>query len=206
MYIPKLYREEDRQEILSFLQHNNFATIVSYDGERPVATHTPVEVVAAGDESLTVYGHISGANPQRHFLTGQEILLIFQGPHTYISPRWYNHVNVPTWNYLIVHLYGQARPVEGEELYALLSRLVQHHEANSAYRLEGLPPDFVEKEMKGVFGFAIDVSRLEAGYKLSQNRNEEDYTNIVQQLEERSDDDSKKIARAMRRKRQKPAL
>lgn len=201
MYVPKLFREEDREEILTFLRQNNFATIVTYDGERPVATHTPVEVVEDENGALVVYGHFSGANPQRKSLIGQEILLIFQGAHTYISARWYNHVNVPTWNYMIVHLYGTARPVQGEELHALLSRLVQRHEPDSAYRLESLPPDFVAKEMKGVFGFAVDVTRLEAGYKLSQNRNDEDYRNIIHELDQREDDDSKKVARTMRRKR-----
>ena len=201
MYIPKLFREEDREEILSFLGQNNFATVVSYDGERPVATHTPVEVVETGDGGLVVYGHFSGANPQRKSLIGQEILLIFQGAHTYISARWYNHVNVPTWNYMIVHLYGTARLVEGEELYGLLSRLVQHHEPDSAYRLESLPQDFVKKEMKGVFGFAVDITRVEAGYKLSQNRNDEDYRKIIHELDRREDDASKNVAGAMRRKR-----
>jgi len=201
MYIPKLYREEDREEILGFLRRNNFAAIVSFDGERPVATHIPVEVAESAEGGLTVYAHFSAANPQRNSLAGGEILLIFQGPHTYISPRWYNHVNVPTWDYMIVHLYGQTRPVEGEELRALLSRLVQHHEPASDYRLENLPPDFVDKEMKGVFGFAVDVTRVEAGYKLSQNRNDEDYRNIIAQLERRGDEASHQVAAAMRKNR-----
>jgi transcriptional regulator len=205
MYIPKLYQEEDREEILSFLRQNNFATLVSYDGERPIATHAPVDVVEAKNGSLTVYGHISSANPQRNTLSGQEILLIFRGPHTYISPRWYNHVNVPTWDYMIVHLYGNGRTVEGEELHALLSRLIQHHESGSTYRFEGLPPDFVENQIKGIIGFAVDITRVEAGYKLSQNRNDEDYWNIIQQLDHRTDDDSKKVASAMRARRKKTA-
>ncbi len=203
MYIPKLFREEDRDDILAFLQKNNFATLVTFDGRRPLATHTPVEVVEDGQGGLTVYGHISRANPQKETLLGQELLLIFQGPHTYISPRWYNHVNVPTWNYMIVHLNGQGREVAGEELYALLSRLVQRHEASSDYRLESLPPDYVEKEMNGVFGFAVAVTRVEASYKLSQNRNDEDYENIIAQLYRRDDENSHQIAKSMRARRKK---
>ncbi len=205
MYIPKLYREEDREEILTFLRQNNFATLVTYDGERPIATHAPVDVVEAENGNLTVYGHIASANPPRNTLTGQECLLIFQGPHTYISPRWYNHVNVPTWNYTSVHLYGNGRTVQGEELYALLSRLIQHHESGSSYRFEGLPPDFVEKMVKGIIGFAVDITRLEAGYKLSQNRSDDDYWNIIDHLDQRPDDDSKKVAGAMRARRDKTA-
>ena len=96
---------------------------------------------------MTILGHMSRANPQWRSFGEQEVLLIFQGAHTYISPRWYSHVNVPTWNYMMVHLYGKMRVVEGDELYSLLSRLVQKHEVHTSYSLEGLPQDFVRREM-----------------------------------------------------------
>lgn len=202
MYIPALYREDDRKEILAFLKQNSFPAIVSFDGEKPIATHTPIEVVDDESGKITIYAHISRANPQWKTFGEQEVLLIFQGPHTYISPRWYNHVNVPTWNYMMVHAYGKVRLLQGDELFGLLSRLVRNHEANSQYRLEGLPQDFVQKEMKGLVGFAIDVIRLDASYKLSQNRNDEDHENIVQELDKREDVDSAKVAGAMRKKRE----
>ncbi len=202
MYIPKLYREEDRDIILEFLRQNDFPGLVTYDGEKPVATHLPVELTVR-EGSMTIYGHMSRANPQWKTFGEQEALLIFQGPHTYISARWYGHINVPTWNYMIVHVYGKARLVEGEELYSLLSRLVKKHEANSTYRLESLPPDFVEKEIQGVVGFAIDVARIEAAYKLSQNRNERDYENVLRELEKRGDEYSKEIADSMRKTRER---
>lgn len=201
MYIPKYYREEDRQKILAFLKQNNFPAIVSFDGERPIATHTPVEVVENEHGNVTIYAHISRANPQWKTFDDQEILLIFQGAHTYISPRWYNHINVPTWNYMVIHVYGKVRLLPDDELYAFLSRLVQRHEMNTSYTLEGLPQDFVQKEIRGVVGFAIDVTRIDAGYKLSQNRNDEDHENIVQELDKRGDPDSMKVASAMRAKR-----
>lgn len=202
MYTPKYYREEDRQKILAFLKQNNFPAIVSFDGKRPVATHTPVEVVENENGDITIYAHMSRANPQWKTFDEQEVLLIFQGAHTYISPRWYNHVNVPTWNYMMVHVYGKVRLLQGEELFGLLSRLVRNHEASSQYRLESLPQDFVQKEIKGVVGFAIDVTGVDAGYKLSQNRNDEDHENIVQELDKRGDVDSAKVAGAMREKRE----
>lgn len=201
MYIPTLYREEDREKILAFLIQNNFPAIVSFDGERPVATHTPVEVAEDGNGKITIYAHISRANPQWKTFGEQEILLIFQGAHTYISPRWYNHVNVPTWNYMMIHVYGNARLLQGDELFALFSRLVHNHETDTSYSLESLPQDFVQKEMKGTVGFAIDVTRIEAGYKLSQNRNDEDHENIVRELDKRKDEGSAKVAGAMREKR-----
>ncbi len=200
MHIPKYYREEGCERIVAFLKQNNFPALVTYDGERPVATHAPVEVVE-DDNGMTIYGHMSRANPQWKTLGEQEVLLIFQGAHTYISPRWYNHVNVPTWNYKIVHVYGRVREMRGNDLFALLSRLVQNHESSTSYRLEELPQDFVQKEMKGVFGFAVDVTRIDAGYKLSQNRSDEDHENIVANLNKREDEYSKEIAESMREQR-----
>jgi transcriptional regulator len=127
MYIPKLYREEDREKIIEFLKQNNFPALVTHDGEKPIATQLPVEVVETKDSGqrtedagLRIYGRMSRANPQWRSFGGQEVLLIFQGAHTYISPRWYDHVNVPTWNYMMVHVYGKVRLVEGAELYSLL--------------------------------------------------------------------------------------
>lgn len=201
MYTPKLYREEDREKIIEFLKQNNFPVLVSHDGEKLVATHLPVEIIAGEEGALTILGHMSRANPQRKSFGEQEVMFIFQGAHTYISPRWYNHVNVPTWNYMMVHVYGKVRAVEGEELYSLLSKLVGKHEVGTSYSLEGLPLDFVEKEMKGVFGFAVDVTRFDAGYKLSQNRNDEDYENIIHELEGRGDENSLGVAKGMRKAR-----
>lgn len=201
MYVPKLYREEDRERILEFLKQNNFPALVTHDGEKPIATHLPVELIEAEDGALTILGHMSRANPQWKSFGEQEVLLIFQGAHTYISPRWYDHVNVPTWNYMMVHLYGKVRVVEGEELHSLLSRLVKKHEEPAAYSLESLPQDFVQKEMKGVVGFAVDVTRIDASYKLSQNRNDTDHENIIHELEGRGDENSAGVAKAMRSRR-----
>ena len=197
MYIPKLYREEDREKIIEFLKQNNFPALVSRDGEKLVATHLPVEVIEGKEGTLTILGHMSRANPQWKSFGEQEVLLVFQGAHTYISPRWYNHINVPTWNYMMVHVYGKVCAVEGEKLYSLLSSLVRRHEAGTSYSLEGLSEDFVKKEMKGVFGFMLDVTRIDASYKLSQNRNNEDHETIVRELQKRKDENSLGVAKEM---------
>lgn len=202
MHIPKYYREEDHEKIVAFLRQNNFPALVSFDGEKPIATHLPVEVAEAENGQVTIYGHISRANPQWKTFGKQEVLLIFQGAHTYISPRWYNHINVPTWNYMMIHVYGQVRILQESEAFALLSRLVHQHETNTTYSLEGLPADFVAKEIKGIVGFAIDITRIDAGYKLSQNRNDADHENIIRELEKRGDAESARVASAMREKRE----
>ena len=202
MYIPKLYREEDRVKILEFIQQNDFATLITHDGEKPVASHLLMGILEEG-ETLFINGHMSRANPQwKTFDKNPEVLVIFQGPHTYISPTWYNHINVPTWNYQSVHVYGKPYIItEYDQVYALLKRLIDRYESNSHYQLETLPKDFVEKEIKGIIAFQIEVTRIEANYKLSQNRKDEDYANIMAQLEKRADDFSHDVAEAMRENR-----
>src|SRR5262245_42711625 len=202
MYIPKLYCEEDRAKILEFLRLNDFATLVTYDGDKPVASHLLMGILEEG-ETLSVNGHMSRANTQwKTFEKNHEVLVIFQGPHTYISPTWYNHINVPTWNYQSVHLYGKPRIItDYDETYELLKRLIDRYESNSHYQLETLPNDFVEKEIKGIVAFQIEVTRIEANYKLSQNRKDEDYANIILKLDERPDDLSHGVADAMRENR-----
>ena len=203
MHIPKLYREEDRAKILEFIRQNDFAVLVTHDGEKPVASHLLMEVLEEGD-TLYVNGHMSRANSQwKTFEINPEILVIFHGPHTYISPIWYNHVNVPTWNYQSVHVYGKPRIItEYDEVYDVLRRLVNRYETGSHYNMETLPQDFVEKEIKGIVAFQIEVTRVEANYKLSQNRKDEDHANIITRLEEeRTDDLSHRVAEAMRQQR-----
>ena len=202
MYIPKLYREEDRAKILEFIRQNDFAVLVTYDGEKPVASHLLMEVVE-DDETLFINGHLSRANSHwKTFEKNPEALVIFHGAHTYISPTWYNHVNVPTWNYQSVHVYGKPRIItEHDEAYSILKRLVDRYETNGHYKLETLPQDFVEKEIKGIMAFQIEVTRIEANYKLSQNRKDEDHANIINRLEERTDDLSHAVAEAMRQNR-----
>ena len=114
---------------LSFFDKMNLPRLVTYDGEKPTASHLLMEVVEDG-ERLFVNGHMSKANPLwKTFEKNPEVLVIFQGPHTYISPTWYNHVNVPTWNYQAVHVYGSPRIVTDHEEYkSMLSRLVARHE------------------------------------------------------------------------------
>ena len=202
MYISKLYREEDREKILEFLRQNEFAILVAHDGEKLTASHLMMAVLEEG-ERLFINGHMSKANSHwKTFEKHPEVLVIFHGAHTYISPTWYNHVNVPTWNYQSIHVYGKPRLItDYDEAYSILKRLVDRYESNSHYKLETLPQDFVEKEIKGIMAFQIEVTRVEANYKLSQNRKDEDHANIITQLEERTDDLSHKVAEAMRQNR-----
>jgi transcriptional regulator len=201
MYIPNHYHEEDRERILAFMQANPFITLVIVDGDRPAASHLLVETRQDG-EGVQILGHMSRSNPiWKLFSDKTETLVIFQGAHTYISPTWYNHVNVPTWNYQAVHAYGKPHILSGKEYRDALARLVSRHEAHTDYRLEHLPEDYVEKNIRGTVGFKIMLSRLEAAFKLSQNRDGEDHRNIIIELEKRPDESSHQVAREMRRNR-----
>ena len=202
MYISYYHREEDYRKIVEFMRANEFATLVAYDGKKPVASHLLMAVIEE-ENRLVVAGHMAKANSLwKLFERNEEVLLIFQGPHTYISATWYNHVNVPTWNYQSVHAYGHPELVtDHDEVFSVLSHLIQRNEANPTYRLETLPQDFVEKQMNGIMAFRVEIARLEAAFKLSQNRNEEDYQNVIIQLEKRPDEASHQVAQAMRENR-----
>lgn len=203
MYIPKRYREFDRDLLEAFIHANGFATLITFDGTRPIATHLLMELQHGDGDTLYLNGHMARANKQwQTFTPTQEVLTIFSGPHTYISPRWYNHVNVPTWNYMMVHVYGIPRVItDYAELHAMLKRLVDKYEAHSGavppYQMEALPTDFVEREIKAIAGFQIEVTNIEASFKLSQNRDAQDYANIITELHKREDDNSQGVAEAM---------
>jgi len=160
-----------------------------------------VDFEADSDGTWLINGHMARANKLwRAFDSVKEVLLIFGGPNTYISATWYNHLNVPTWNYIAVHLYGAPRIIDGgQELQDILSRLVKRYETKTDYSLESIPQDFVEKTMRGAVGFQVRVTRVEANFKLSQNRDDEDHATIIRQLEARGDEQSVAIANEMRK-------
>jgi transcriptional regulator len=199
MYIPKQFQQQDPETIRAFIRENGFAILVSVVENKLWATHTPL-LLSADGKKLT--GHISRANRQRKsFTNNEEVLAIFQGPHTYISSSWYNHENVPTWNYAAVHVYGVLRILEGEQLYQSLGELVDKYEkrSSSPVSIKTMTPEYVKKEMQGVTGFEITISSMEAAFKLSQNRDAENYQRIMNELEKRGDADSLAIKELMKK-------
>ncbi len=201
MYVPHYFHEDDLKRVEDFIRKNDFATLVAVDNNIPLASHLLVDLQTDSEGGWLVNGHMARANPLWHALAPErEALLIFGGPNTYISATWYNHVNVPTWNYVAVHLYGIPRVVDDPQgIRSILSRLIQRYEAGSDYRLEALPTDFVDKVIKGAIGFQVKVTRLEAAFKLSQNRDDEDYARIIHQLEQRGDGQSIAVANEMKK-------
>lgn len=199
MYIPKYFKVTNVDEIWDFVHKNSFGTIVTTKKEKPIATHLPFGLTKKGDDYF-ITGHMAYGNPQwRTFETCEDVLVMFQGPHSYISSSWYGHEEVPTWNYQAVHVYGTASILDKEELIEELTTMLKKYEENRENPLlwDKLSPQLLEKELKGIVGFKIKVQEIQAAYKLSQNRNEEDYLNIVHKLHEEEDSNSKQMAKVM---------
>jgi transcriptional regulator len=201
MYIAKVNRNENQEELLEFIRKNSFGILVSQVDSKPWATHIPMHL---SDDGKTLTSHMSRGNTQWKSLASQnEVLAIFQGPHAYISSSWYDHENVPTWNYIAVHVYGTVRLIEGEELIDSLKKLVNKYEKQSErpVTVEGMSEKFLQHEIQGIVAFELNITRMEAAYKLSQNRDEKNHTEIIRQLEKRGDSDSIKMAEEMRKKK-----
>jgi transcriptional regulator len=204
MYTPRYFREPDQQNLLRFIRENSFATLVSSSDGALLASHIPLDLKMQEDGSPLLIGHLARANDQWSTLSPDHaVLAIFVSPSAYISPRWYDHVNVPTWNYMAVHVYGRPRIIEDSSaLFALVKEQVEKYETGSdhPYRAEDLPEDFLRRELRGIVGVAIPVERIEASVKLSQNRNPRDYQNIITELRNRQDPGSLSIADLMKEK------
>ncbi|CAG9609399.1 FMN-binding negative transcriptional regulator [Pseudoneobacillus rhizosphaerae] len=201
MYIPKYFKVTDMNEVNEFIQANSFGTIVTTKQGKPIATHIPLGFRKIGDEYY-ITGHMAYGNPQwRTFETCESALVMYQGPHAYISSSWYGHENVPTWNYQAVHVYGKPIILEEEELKQDLTILLEKYEKHREKPIlwDKLSPQLLESELKGIVGFKIKVQEIQAAYKLSQNRNEEDYHNIINQLQNEENLNSHQLAETMKK-------
>src|SRR5713226_7446015 len=191
MYIPKAFREDDINTLHAFIREYSFAALITQQDGVPFASHLPFLLDTERGPYGILLAHMARANPQWHdFNSAQEVLVIFQGPHAYISPSWYEvELSVPTWNYAVVHAYGLPRLIEDrEELYNLLKILIQTHEAQfeKPWPFQ-LSDDYLQKMMRGIVGFEIEITRLEGKFKLSQNRTETERENVIAALQESSD-------------------
>ncbi|MEA0562619.1 MULTISPECIES: FMN-binding negative transcriptional regulator [Lysinibacillus] len=203
MYIPKYYKITDLEEITEFIRENSFATLVSTIKGKPIAVHIPVLLNKIEDDYYLT-GHLAYGNPiWKTFEEVNDILVIFNGPHAYISSSWYEKENVPTWNYQAVHIYGKASLIDGKELEQDLTSLLEKYESfrENPVLWDKLSPEFLQQEIKGIKGFKIKVEEVQAAYKLSQNRNASDYANIIYELYKEEDPHAAAVAEAMKKNR-----
>lgn len=203
MYTPKLYKSEDVMVMKKIITENAFAMLISSD-EKIRATHAMMLLNEENAEDFYIETHISKANPQAKILkNGDEVLCDFLGSHAYVSSSWYDHVNVSTWNYEAVQIRGKVELMNNEELYRHLEKLTFKYENSQKCPMfvEKMGRDFVEKEMKGAFGIKVIATEIFIKQKMSQNRKEEDYQNIILNLEQSDLANDKKVAETMRKLR-----
>jgi transcriptional regulator len=206
MYLPASFEEKDLQTLQEFIKQNNFGVLVNNRENRLEATHLPLLLDESRGTLGTLVGHMARANKQwQAFKDGEEALVIFHGAHAYVSPSWYEtHPSVPTWNYVAVHAYGRPRLLKNfEELHDMLKGLVDYHESGfeKPWPME-LPQDYMERMMKAIAGFEIEITRLEGKYKLSQNRDEIDRHNVVIALEQSHNPVENEVSRLMKERAQ----
>jgi len=203
VYIPTPFLVEDRKVIVAFMQQFDFVTVVSHSGAAGfVASHVPVLIREVGSE-LHIVGHVARGNSHWRLMESHaESMVIFQGPHAYVSPTWYATAPaVPTWNYAVVHAYGAARVREDATFIAgVVEDLTRRYEDQREHRwsTEAVPEESYGKLLNAIVGFEIAVSRCEAKFKLGQNRSAEDRAGAIAGLERESSPTAQELAKFMR--------
>ena len=200
MYSPSYNRLEDRAELLEFMRANSFAVLVTGTGGTLHASHLPVMVHDHGQD-IVIDSHMAKNNAQWKEFFDDEVMLIFAGPHAYVSPRWYEErERVPTWNYAAVHAYGTPRVVEDrKKKYASQRRLIEALDPKWLPQFDALRQDYVDRMLDGIVKFQSAVTRLDTRWKLSQNRSRREQELIAAELEKSNDSVERALAALTRK-------
>jgi len=186
------------------MQQHSFITLTGCDeNNHPVATHVPV-IPEFQDGKIFLYGHVmKESDHRRAFEKNPEVLAVFSGPHCYVSASWYsNQLQASTWNYMAVHAKGYLKFLDEDALYIILRRLTTQYEKNdeSPSLVEKLPREYVKRLIKAIVGFKVEISEVNNVFKLSQNHNQQTYSNIIEKLEQ-TDDAGRQIAEEMKKRK-----
>lgn len=204
MYTPKYFQENDWNTVSEFIRKHSFALLVSIHGGEPFGTHIPVELEETEPGTFVLRGHIANDNPQsQDFTSGQTFLAVFTDPHAYISSSWYEKEKIPTWNYIAVHIYGKLRILTEAELTDSLTKLMDKYESASKcpVHISDIPEKSLQNNLRAITGFEMSLDRVETRFKLSQNRNDRDYHEIIHQLKASGDSQAAEIAEEMVKRR-----
>jgi transcriptional regulator len=188
VYIRKSHRPRKAEDVVEFLRRHAFATLVTASSSGIVASHLPFlfEPSPAGDGGV-LYAHMARANEHGELLSaGGESLVIFTGPHAYVSPSWYaDRATAPTWDYVAIHCYGRTRIHHPEEAERNVRRLVDAMEAGGPNRwsMNDLPDPEIQAMLRNIISFEISVSRIEAKFKLNQGEKPDRTAAAIQVLE-----------------------
>jgi transcriptional regulator len=185
LYNPSHFRAENWREVVSRFP---LATLIVGD----TISHLPLLLEERGDKTFLV-GHLARANPQSKILDGADCAIVFHGPNAYISPLWYEECDVPTWNYVVVHMHGRAKASGEESTEAALRKFSDLMEGKNGWEFQ-IPVDLTHSLHRAILGFEIEVRQVEAKFKLSQNRSERDRKGVKEGLRQRGDARSQEVA------------
>lgn len=202
MYTLRFNKVEDRQALLEAMRRYSFAILFGGAGGNeaaPMATHLPLIVRDEGEHGVLL-GHFAKANPHWRLLAGRETLVVFPGPHSYVSPSLYTEaLSVPTWNYIAIHAYGTLEVFEEDAMKnELVEELVGIHEPAFLERWLTMSGNYRRDMLGGIVGFRIPIVRIEGKFKLSQNRAAEERRNVYE-TQAAGSDDERELARWMQR-------
>jgi transcriptional regulator len=200
MYSPPYNRIEKRAEVIEFMRANGFPILVTGTGGVLHASHLPVTVHEEKDR-IVIDMHMAKNNPQWKEFFDDEVLVVFSGPHAYVSPRWYeDKERVPTWNYAAVHAYGVPKLISDRQAkWESQRRLIESLDPQWLPNFDGLRQEYVDMMLEGIVNFSIPVSRLETRWKLSQNRSRREQELIAAELD-KSPDSTERALAALTRK------
>ena len=198
MYIPKINLATDQEEIVEFMKRFSFATIITSNNNIPIATHLPF-LVSIRDEKIILTPHIAKVNDQSKDLENHQILVIFSEPHAYISPTHYDkELNVPTWNYISVHAYGDGKLItKTEEVFKVLDQTIENYESSFLEKWNSFSLEYKTNMAKGIVAFEISINDLQAKKKISQDKSETEEQKIIDALSKSSDSNEQYIAEYM---------
>lgn len=200
MYIPKHFICDDKEDIIDFMRTFSFATIVTSQNDFPIATHLPF-VVSEENDKIILTSHFAKANKQWKQISDNKVLVIFSEPHAYISPRHYeSSQNVPTWNYISVHAYGNGIIINDDVgKFDVLEKTILNYESEYKEQWDSISNDYKNKMIKGIVAFRIIVDEVQAKQKLSQNKKDSEKQNIINALKQSEDRNENLIAEYMKK-------
>ncbi len=202
MYKLPYFIEENKEKVYAFMKENSFAIVTVMDIKFPVATQVPLDV-KINDDKIIFTGHMmKNTDHHKAFLKNENVLVIFIGPHCYVSASWYTKPDVAsTWNYISVHAKGKIIFVEEEETKKIVENITNKYEqTGSPASFDKLSNEYVNRLVKAIVGFTIEVESLENVFKLSQNHDKETRISIIEHLNENGSDNEKQIALEMQQR------
>ena len=197
MYRFSHYTEQDPAKVIAFMKENPFVMITGHGKQYPVATHVPLNIELKEDGKVILSGHMMRKTDHHlAFEKNENVLVIFNGPHAFVSASWYTNPSMgSTWDYMVVHAKGKIKFTDEEGTYQAVKATSDKYQGkDTVASFDKLPPEYIDHMVKAIVGFTIEVETLDNVFKLSQNRDKASQQNIIEQLKKKGDDNSRMIA------------